>query len=493
MPRNSPPPPEGATLRFFRFSKGLNEQEMADLLGVSVHAVGRWEKGRVPLTRERLEELLGRPPLSIPPEAIAAALRAHALTRPPAAPGGPAELAGEDGRILERAALAAAMAGAEAAIASLLAQRARVKARRHRAWAAVIWDRIAKLSVERQATMLELLAGDSRSWALAERVSLASIRAAAHRADEALRLARLAVRLAERVPGSKPWRLSVLAFCEPFVANALRVGGDLAASALTFARADDLYRRGKGGDPAGLLDSSRRLDLKASLLKHQGRFAEALALIDEASERAAGDSARARLLLQKAAILELAGEYADALQALNQMELFLEGVPDRRLHFGQRFNMAVNLCHLEQYEEAELLLPQIHASAADMGNHLDETRCLWLAGRIWAGLGRTEQASQVLSTVRMRFLEEQIAYDFALASAELALLLLEDGQPAMVKGLALEMWWIFESQDVHETALAAISLFCEAASKEAVQVDWTRRFIKYLHRARYKPDLRFEP
>jgi transcriptional regulator with XRE-family HTH domain len=125
-----------------------------------------------------------------------------------------------------------------------------------RAWAAQRWATLEPLEPEDQSSIVDLLAGDDRSWALAQRICKASVAAAAHRADEALRLARLAVRLAERVPGPAAWRLSVLASCEPFVANALRVGGDLAAAARSSARAEDLSRQGRGGDPAGLLEPS---------------------------------------------------------------------------------------------------------------------------------------------------------------------------------------------------------------------------------------------
>lgn len=55
------------------------------------------------------------------------------------------------------------------------------------------------------------------------------------------------------------------------------------------------------------------------------------------------------------------------------------------------------------------------------------------------------------------------------------------------------MLWIFKDQKVHKEALAALALFCRAAEEEEVQVEWTRRLIKYLYRAQHNPRLRFEP
>ena len=82
-----------------------------------------------------------------------------------------------------------------------------------RLWADALWQRWESLPDEErshnQEIVADVLLGDERSWALAERLCLASEAAAANRADEALRLAQLALRLAERVP-DEDWRLRLL-------------------------------------------------------------------------------------------------------------------------------------------------------------------------------------------------------------------------------------------------------------------------------------------
>ncbi len=70
---------------------------------------------------------------------------------------------------------------------------------------------------------------------------------------------------------------------------------------------------------------------------------------------------------------------------------------------------------------------------------------------------------------------------------------LEQGRTAKVKQLAEGMWWIFQDQQVHEEALAALKLFCDAARKEETEAGWVRRLLAYLSRARGNPRLRFEP
>src|SRR5215213_1479832 len=62
-----------------------------------------------------------------------------------------------------------------------------------RLWAAALWERWASLPDDErsrdQEIVVDVLLGDERSWALAERLCLASEAAAADRAGEALRLA----------------------------------------------------------------------------------------------------------------------------------------------------------------------------------------------------------------------------------------------------------------------------------------------------------------
>ena len=73
-----------------------------------------------------------------------------------------------------------------------------------------------------------------------------------------------------------------------------------------------------------------------------------------------------------------------------------------------------------------------------------------------AGLERREEALPALEQVRRYFTTEQIAYDAALASLEVAVLYLEAGRTGEVRTLAEEMLWIFKAQGVHREALAAL-------------------------------------
>jgi hypothetical protein len=119
--------------------------------------------------------------------------------------------------------------------------RLRVPRAEDRAWAEERWSRLEHLTAEDQSLFVDLLLGDERTWALAERLCRASQAAVAEAPDEALRLARLAVGLAEGIPGPESRRRRLRAWCERFVAHA-------------------------AGNPAGRSGNPRRLDLKAPFL-----------------------------------------------------------------------------------------------------------------------------------------------------------------------------------------------------------------------------------
>jgi tetratricopeptide (TPR) repeat protein len=195
--------------------------------------------------------------------------------------------------------------------------------------------------------------------------------------------------------------------------------------------------------------------------------------------------------MKKATTCSRAGEYERAIAVLRQAERRINGQREPRQLWVLHFNLGVNLLHLDLYQEAEPAVAKAERLAADLHNELDEVRTRWLKGRLCAGLGRREEAVDLLSGVREYFRSEEIAYDYALVSTELATLHLEQGQTQLVQELADEMFWIFDSQQVHQEALAALTLFCQAARLDEAEAEWTRRLVKYLYRAQHDPALRF--
>jgi transcriptional regulator with XRE-family HTH domain len=479
----------GAVARFFRFARGLSAGQAARILGMKAATLSELERGEEgTLSRDAQEEMLAS--FDIPPEAIDFALFAHDLAFSPKPAGSPVDPTPAERRSIDRAAAGAAKATLEATRETLTANLRQAKAARHRRQAAARWEILQDLPSRRRRLAVEA-ERKYWTWALAERLCQESIRAAAHRADEAIGLARLALRVAELAPGSEPWRSSLLGWVWAFVANSLRVQGDLPGSEDGFLRSDRLLEAGESA-VLGLLDATRPLDLKASLRRYQGRFDEALALLEQAQKANSSNDARGRILINKANTLRHMGDSERALAELRQAELLLKDSRDARLGLIVKHSLAQSLWRMGRNADAEVWLPELRKKAIEMGNELDLIRVLWVEGGVAAGLGRREQARVALEHVRRYFNAHRIAYDAALASLELAILHLEEEGTAEVRTLAEEMLWIFKAQGVHKEALAALRLFHEAAMKNEATAELARRLVHYLTRARRNPSLRFE-
>lgn len=353
-----------------------------------------------------------------------------------------------------------------------------------------LWRRLQSYPLSIQEALVRE-AREFQSWALCEHLCLESRNRASSNAALALQLGKLAAQVAELVPGEERWRSRLRGYALAFLANALRVQGDLRGAEETFIRSDELWQAGEGCG-VELLEESRRLDLKASLRRSQRRLPEALDLLDRALATDKRKAYTGHLLIKRAKTLEEMGELQAAITVLQEAEPFTGSEKDPRLFLCLKHNLADYLSKVGRYEEAESLLPEVSAICARLGNELDRIRLRWVEGRIADGLGRTGQAIEILTQVRGDFAARGMDYDTALVSLELATIFAREGRADSVKALARHMAPIFQAQGVHREALAALALFRQAAESEEVTADLARQLLDYLHRARQDPKLRFE-
>jgi tetratricopeptide (TPR) repeat protein len=329
---------------------------------------------------------------------------------------------------------------------------------------------------------------DFQTWALVERCCDESEREASRNLRSAASWARLAIAIVRRVRGPEGWCRSVLAYAFAHWANILRVRGGLeAAEACLVERAGPLWSA--GSNPAGLLDPGRLLDLEISLRRDQRRFDDALLVSDQAR---AVSRCPERVLIKKATIYDVMGEYEKAVTTLLEAGPGVERSGDPRLLYMQRFNLAAGYTHLSMYDQAAELLEQVRGLVSERGDEIEANRIVWLEGRLLAGLGRSGEARRLLAQARQRFAAEKMFYDVALALQEEAALLLDEGRTGEVKALTLELTAVFQSKGVHREALAALRLFQEAVEREAATAELARRVLDYLFRARHDQGLRFE-
>jgi tetratricopeptide (TPR) repeat protein len=488
MPRPAPAP-LSLVLATLRKRRGWTGRDLAKASGVSAKSISLYEVGDRTLSRERLEGLAGA--MGFGREEIDFLLLGFgpAAEPPEAATSSPVDPTPEDLRQIRQLASQFGRVAAELGESHLLkALRAR-RTRRDRQRAARLWTRLRKAAPAERRLLVEG-AQEFQLWALAERLCHESEEAASDRADRALELARLAQKVAELAPGGEAWRSRLQGYVLGYLANAQRVGGDLPAAAESFNRAWRLWNAGAGADP-GLLAEWRLLDREASLRRAMRQFAESLAALDRALVSAPIESV-GRILVNKAFTLGQMGEAERAIEVLRAAAPLVEKRREPHLVFGLRFNLVVNLCHLQRYSEAEELLPEVQELALALRKELDVVRVVWLRGKIEAGLGRDEEARAAFEQVRRDFSTRQMAYDYALVTLELAVLLLEQGHTQRIRDFAVEMLWIFRSQGVHREALAALKVFRDAARQGAATAGLARRVVLFLQRAQHDPELRFE-
>ena len=471
MPRETLAP-EALALIYLRSVRGWSKKELAARLGLAdVRQLYRYERGEKPLRRETLNLLAAR--LGYSPEAVEALLFAHALIAPKGSgDGSPVALTLRERGTIDHAAITAGWTVADAVREELLRRRKEDKAAAARREAEALWERMKTATRQERRDLVEIFP-EYRNWALAERLSHESERAAAHRPEEALELAKLALSIAERVPGKESWRSRVMGYGSAYVANALRVANDLAGADKAFAKAWDFWQCGTETE---LLAEWRLFDLEASLRRAQRDFGRALELLDRAKAASKGNPlAVGRILLKKEFVLEQMGDIGGAIVALKEAMPLVEGSGDLRLLFALHFNLTGDLCHLERYAEASELLPRVRDLAVRLGNELDLVRVLWLEARAAAGQGQKEEAVAGLEQVRREFTTRQLPYDAALVSLDLAALWLEEGQTSQVRELALAMAWVFRTKGIEREALAALRLFLDAVQQENATAGLARR------------------
>jgi tetratricopeptide (TPR) repeat protein len=357
---------------------------------------------------------------------------------------------------------------------------AAVPASEDRSEAQELWNRLQryKTAAERQAIVLEV--EDFWIWPFCELLCDESLKAAPDNADRALELAGLALAVAHLVSGDRTWCASLRRYAWAHLGNAFRVCGQLPIADTAFCCASDL-EKAAGGDLTGLLSEARVLGFEASLRRDQRRLPEALHLLDRALLMDQGDL-KPHLLINRANTLEETGEYEEAIVTLKQALSLIDSQREPLLLWNLCFNIAENLHQVGRPAEAGPFLRQVRQQAGGLGNDLNLLRFGWLEARIAAGLGNRSEAEACFERTRKAFLARRIAYDAALVTLELAVLLLEQGRTAEVKAIAAELLPMFEAQNVAREALATVKLFCDAARRERLTAEMAERCLQDLRR-----------
>lgn len=466
-------PPGANELRYLRETAGVPRPRHAALLGHKDDSLLRkYELGNREFSRDAFVSLVES--LGHGPEAVDMMLALRRLLKhlPPEESPSPVRLRPDQVARIDRACLAAAAGLLECLRPLMIREAKRMKAEAARQEAEAAWEELKNKSWKERRNLVDTWPV-YRTWALAARVCKASIKAAAHRADQALELASFAIYIADCV--EETYRARTQGYCWGHFANAKRVAEDFDGADRAFARAWSLWRDGAEADP-DLLAEWWLHSLEASLRRAQHRFPDALKCLGRAQACCGGDrEALGRILLKKSNVYEQMLHFEAALEILDEAAPLVERLSDGQLLFALRHNRADVLARLERYQLAAPLLPEIRALAVEQRNGLNLTRVDWLDAKVLAGLGSRERALDLLEKVRDTFTALELPYDAALSSLDLAELKLEAGLAAEVKWVAAGLAWIFRSKKIDREALIALRLFYDAALQGAATVELTRQ------------------
>ena len=484
-PRSDPPWPK--VLKILREIRGVSQREL-EASGFKRGWISSFETGQLKATPERFERLIHA--MGFGPEILGRTLGFLEAARAAIAPATTgenvagvlqvqiADIAAAEGRAMEdfaRGRLARLTLAAQ-----LLEERRQVPA---------LWEGL-RGSPEAQWREQVRQRPELQTAGFCELLCEESIRAAGDSAQRARHLAQLAVEVAERVRGEEGWRQRTLGYAWAHLGSAIRVGGDLPAADATVERAAELWQVGAYADP-GLLNQARVLHIEAALRREERRLPEAVELFDRALDVDRWGETPA-LLMGKARVLEKLGRFDEAIGMLRQAGSQVDAEREPRKVWIVRTLVLLNLSRLGRHGEAQLLLGDVRRLAQKLGNRLDLLRVDWIQGIVAAGLGQHHEAIPIFKRVRAQLIEDEIAYDAALVTLELAEVHASLSHTAEVKQLARESAPIFQAQKVHPEAQAALELFRQAAEREAVTAESIRQFVVYLYRAQDDPQLRFE-
>jgi transcriptional regulator with XRE-family HTH domain/tetratricopeptide (TPR) repeat protein len=468
-----------------RWVRRLSREELAKQVGVSPASISNYEKGKTVPPPERRQEIARALGVSLSElDGLAAALRRDlaGLSGQGATGAGrlAAEIAADLAAEFHRASLPLVARLMAAKAAPLPAGEEEIRA---------LAPVVAALGIRDLGTLVEKRPS-LWTWAFVKLAGEESERVASVDAGRAVELAHLVFRVAERVPGEEGWVSRVFAWA--FLANALRVEGDLKAAEEASAHSVRLQVEAPPGHPE-LPEPWRLLDLEASLRFTQRRLPEALRLLDRAEDLAPRSGpVRARLLCKRSNVFERLGDSESSIAALREALAEIDAETDPHLFCILQFNLADSLAGAGRFAEAEEMLPELRRLQAQLGNGLNQIRLRWLEAKIDSGLGRLDRAIETLSWVREAFGKEDVRYDEAQAGVELAGLYLQKGRTADAKRLVFRMAPVLKAKGVHVQAQKALALFHRAVEMETATPELAGRVADYLRRAQHDPELVFE-
>jgi tetratricopeptide (TPR) repeat protein len=214
-------------------------------------------------------------------------------------------------------------------------------------------------------------------------------------------------------------------------------------------------------------------ELEAALRIDEGRFREALILLDRALSLDSRRERRGRLLLSKAAVLGELHRKESALQALAQAEACLDRVEEPALWMRLRLEQVYFLCQSQRHHEAAPWLEEARELAARIGRDRERLQARLLGGWIAAASERSAEALEMLRGVAEELLAAHRVFDATAVEIDVAGLLAGMGRQTEVIELAGRL----EARTARfpPQARTPLRVFCRLAQRGTLTADMARR------------------
>ncbi len=302
-----------------------------------------------------------------------------------------------------------------------------------------------------------------------------------------LELAEIATQLAMRIPKKSPEEWKYVSDAEKqqhreLLAKSFAVLGGAYRIAARFEDAETAYRSAFRHAQRGAISPIGRAELQkrfAKLRSAQGRFSEALRLLDPAIEvfREAGSQLdHADALNNKGYVLLEANRFSEAASYCGRALALAKG--KRRTSrlakltvSSATHNLAAAVLERCQSRDLSEVLPLVIEAKKYQGkcrNSVAREKLAWVEARIHAKFGCGRTAERRLVSARKRLSELGAPFEAALVALELSVLYLHWQEWPKLEKLALETFEEFQALSSHTEAVAALRLWVEGAKMRSL-------------------------
>jgi len=308
--------------------------------------------------------------------------------------------------------------------------------------------------------------------------------------DCALKLAELAVAILESQPSSarknRQRNRDMLAEALAVLGNCQKICSDFQGAAESFVRAEQALDLGTGD----ARHRARLLQIRAQYLADRGQLQEALMDLEDALSiyRAANERHNeGRTLIGKGRALGCSGYAEEAIPCIRRGLELIDERRDLRLVLVAKHNLVEYLSNCAHHADANALLTETRELHARLSNKVDLIRFKWLEGKVARDLDKMGHAEELLLQAKRYFVEQEIAYDAALVSLDLAMVYLKQARIVELKELAGEMVTIFSGLGVRRELLAAMAFFNKAkVIEQSASMGLLQELIEILEKARQR-------